>query len=96
MSEEEWIDFKKKKKYKGNGLDQKSGFIHLSTKKQLIQTINLHFKNNQKIVILRFSSQDLKNSLKWELSRNNELFPHLYDSLNFKDIKKVEFSKSKI
>ena len=96
LSTYEWAKFKKKKEYNGNSLDHKSGFIHLSTQRQLKKTINLYFKKDQKIVILKFNSKDLNQSLKWELSRNNEFFPHLYDSLNYKDVKKVEFSESRI
>ena len=90
LNADEWVEFRKKKVFKGNSFDHKSGFIHLSTQKQLKETINLHFKNNKKIVILKFNANDLGDSLKWELSRNSELFPHLYDSLNFKHIKNVE------
>tara|TARA_B100001540_G_C15517325_1_gene510858 strand:+ start:309 stop:632 length:324 start_codon:yes stop_codon:yes gene_type:complete len=90
LNADEWVEFRKKKVFKGNSFDHKSGFIHLSTQKQLKETINLHFKNNKKIVILKFNANDLGDSLKWELSRNRELFPHLYDSLNFKHIKNVE------
>ena len=96
LSVDEWTKFKKKKIYKGNSIDKKSGFIHLSTQKQLKETINLYFKNNEKIIIIKFNSKDLEKSLKWELSRNNELFPHLYNSLNFKDVKNIDFSESRI
>ena len=32
---------------------------------------------------------DWKN-LKWEISRNNQLFPHLYGFINFIDVKKTK------
>ncbi len=44
---EEWVDFKKKKVFYGNDLDQKSGYIHLSNKNQLKKTINIYFKKKK-------------------------------------------------
>ena len=35
MLNNEWDEFKKKKKFFGNKLDIQSGFIHLSTKSQI-------------------------------------------------------------
>ena len=39
MLNNEWDEFKKKKKFFGNKLDIQSGFIHLSTKSQIKNTI---------------------------------------------------------
>ena len=44
---EEWTDFKKKKVFYGNDLDKKSGYIHLSQKKQLKKTIDLYFQKKK-------------------------------------------------
>ena len=50
---DEWDDFKRKKVFYGNDLDKKSGYIHLSEKKQLKKTINIYFKKKK--------SCDIKN-----------------------------------
>ena len=38
---EEWFNFKKKKVFYGNDLDQISGYIHLSEKDQLRKTLDV-------------------------------------------------------
>ncbi len=86
MKLDEWNLFKKNKEFFGNSFDKKSGFIHLSTKKQLINTIDLHFEKNSKLIILKFNVKKFGKKLKWEKSRNDQLFPHLYSLLNYDDI----------
>ena len=44
---EEWDDFRKKKVFYGNDLDKKSGYIHLSEKKQLEKTIKIYFQKKK-------------------------------------------------
>ncbi len=41
---EEWFNFKKKKVFYGNDLDQSYGYINLSQKDQLRKTINIYLK----------------------------------------------------
>ena len=53
-------------------------------------------KNIQEIVILRLSSRGFKPNLKWEMSRNNDLFPHYYGDIkidNMIDFKKIKVNK---
>lgn len=85
----EWDDFKRKKVFYGNDLDKKSGYIHLSKKKQLEKTINIYFQK-QKVVILKIDTERLKENLLWETSRGGEKFPHLYDSLTLESVVKVD------
>ena len=93
LKEEEWIIFKKIKEFRGNELDHKSGFIHLSTSKQLKETINLYFKKEKKIVVIKLKLTN-KKLLKWEISRGDKLFPHFYGTLNFNDVEKVQIVKN--
>ena len=81
MLNNEWDEFKKKKKFFGNKLDIQSGFIHLSTKSQIKNTIEKYYKNEDSIIIFKINVKDIAKNLKWEISRNNQLFPHLYLSL---------------
>ncbi len=66
--------------FKGYGIDIIDGFIHFSTIYQIENTLKHHFKNSSNLVLLSIKANNL--NLKWEKSRNDELFPHLYD--NFK------------
>jgi uncharacterized protein (DUF952 family) len=86
MKLDEWSVFKKNKEFFGNSFDKKSGFIHLSTKKQLNKTIDLYFNNNTKLIILKFNVKKFGKDLKWEKSRDGQFFPHLYGLLNYDDI----------
>ena len=89
LNPEEWIDFKKKKVFYGNDLDKKSGYIHLSHKKQLKKTIEIYFQK-KKIVILKINTKELKEKLIWETSRGGEKFPHLYDRLTLESVVKAD------
>jgi len=89
MDKKEWDDFKKEKKFFGNAFDLESGFIHLSTKSQLKDTINRYFQDQKNIVILQICETRIKENVKWEISRNNQIFPHLYGFLELFDVKKV-------
>tara|TARA_B100000212_G_scaffold335857_1_gene308407 strand:- start:279 stop:593 length:315 start_codon:yes stop_codon:yes gene_type:complete len=90
MLNNEWDEFKKKKKFFGNKLDIQSGFIHLSTKSQIKNTIEKYYKNEGSIIIFKINVKDIAKNLKWEISRNNQLFPHLYGFINFIDVKKTK------
>ena len=90
MLNNEWDEFKKKKKFFGNKLDIKSGFIHLSTKSQIKNTIEKYYKNEDSVIIFKINVKDIAKNLKWEISRNNQLFPHLYGFINFIDVKKTK------
>ena len=90
LDQEEWFNFKKKKVFYGNDLDQRSGYIHLSEKDQLRKTIDVYFKE-KKIVILKIKTKNLKQKLLWEISRAGEKFPHLYDKLTLENVVKVDY-----
>ena len=84
------MNLKKKKKFFGNKLDIQSGFIHLSTKSQIKNTIEKYYKNEDSVIIFKINVKDIAKNLKWEISRNNQLFPHLYGFINFIDVKKTK------
>lgn len=59
----------------------RDGYIHLSTAKQLPVTLEKHFFGKRDLVLVEFVATDLGPDLRWEPSRNGELFPHLYRPL---------------
>ena len=85
---EELEQFRKSKLFRGNELDINSGFIHLCTEKQIKETINKYFKTEQTYIV-KFKISDLENSLRWEKSRNEEIFPHYYGILKSRLIVKI-------
>ena len=85
---EELEEFRKSKLFRGNELDISSGFVHLSTEQQIKETINKYFKTEQTYIV-KFKISDLEDSLKWEKSRNDEIFPHYYGMLESRLIIKI-------
>ena len=85
---EELEEFRKSKSFRGNKLDINSGFIHLCTDQQIKETINKYFKTEQTYIV-KFKISDLENSLRWEKSRNEEIFPHYYGTLKSRLIVKI-------
>ena len=55
--------------------------VHLSTKEQLKETVVKHFKGQENLLIISFRVIKIDDKLKWEISRNEELFPHYYGNL---------------
>ncbi len=83
-SKDEWDQAIINQFYSGSDVDNKDGFIHLSTKKQLHETVTKHFRGNKNLIIISFSSKKKQDKLKWEVSRNGELFSHNYGNLETK------------
>jgi len=64
-----------------SAIDRHDGFIHLSTSGQLRETLSLHFRGQGGLKVLAVDTGQIAEALKWEPSRNGDLFPHLYASL---------------
>ena len=92
----DWIFLKKNKYFLGSKLDKVSGYIHLCSKNQLRDTLNIYFSNHTKVFVLKFLHSSLKPKIKWEKSRNENLFPHYYSILNFKKIIQMQEIRTKI
>jgi uncharacterized protein (DUF952 family) len=67
--------------FAGSPADIADGFIHLSTAAQLTGTAAKHFAGETGLMVLAIELNLLNGQVKWEQSRNNEPFPHLYDKL---------------
>ena len=83
----EWEDVKSKDFFKGSKNDQSDGFIHLSTSEQLKGTLEKYFKSKGQLYLLEVNTDNLE--LVWEASRNDQLFPHLYQHLPINSITRV-------
>jgi uncharacterized protein (DUF952 family) len=68
-------------RFYGSDDDRRDGFIHLSTAEQLHPTLEKHFLGKSGILLIAFSTASLAPSLRWEVSRGGEQFPHLYADL---------------
>ncbi len=79
---DEWANCKNNDCYAGAPIDISDGYIHFSTLDQLQDTADKHFSGEQTIHIAAFSSATWPHTLKWEPSRGDQLFPHLYGPLD--------------
>ncbi len=76
-----WSEAERFGSFKGAPIDLNDGYIHFSTAEQAHETVALHFKGLDDLVIAAIDPEKLKDNLKWEPSRGGALFPHLYASL---------------
>jgi uncharacterized protein (DUF952 family) len=67
--------------YDGSSQDRADGFIHFSARDQIIESVARHRAGQDGLVLLAVNPAALGPALKWEPSRNNWLFPHLYGAL---------------
>ncbi|MCC9644535.1 DUF952 domain-containing protein [Rhodopirellula sp. JC740] len=71
-------------------IDEKDGFIHLSTPEQVPGTLAAHFAGQSELVVLHIRVRDIEEHLKWETSRGGDLFPHLYAELPLSAVERCE------
>lgn len=79
----EWGTFAKSGQFGGSKHDQRDGFIHMCSGPQLFGTLEKHYAKIDQIVLVGFESRAFGKDLKWEISRGDEKFPHLYSDLPF-------------
>ena len=70
----------------GAPIDIADGYIHFSTAKQAPETAAKHFSGETDLMLLGVDTDRLDTSLKWEVSRGDQLFPHLYRPLRLDDV----------
>ena len=75
--------------FKGNKKDLEDKFIHLSKADQVKETLKVHFFAKKNLCLIKIRVKNL--NIKWEKSRDNLLFPHLYGSFDKKNIVKVYY-----
>lgn len=81
----EWAAFQADGVFAGSPDDVRDGFIHLSLADQLEGTVVRHFAGEKGLVSAALAL-DGDPALKWEASRNGQLFPHLYRALSLDDV----------
>jgi uncharacterized protein (DUF952 family) len=76
-----WREAERHGVYRGSADDARDGFIHLSTAAQLPGTLAKHYAGKTGLKLVAVDAEALGAALRWERSRNDELFPHLYGDL---------------
>ena len=77
----EWHGAEHDGRYRGSDPDRRDGFIHFSTAAQVAETAARHFAGQLGLMLVAVDGEALGPALKWERSRGNDLFPHLYAAL---------------
>jgi uncharacterized protein (DUF952 family) len=77
----EWRAAESDGKFLGSAVDTRDGFIHFSSAAQLTETAAKHFAGQTDLVLIAVDAAALGAALKWERSRNDDLFPHLHGPL---------------
>ena len=77
-----WREAERQGVYRGSADDIRDGFIHFSLPSQLAETARKHFLGQTGLFLIEVDADALGDALRWEPSRNDELFPHLYSELD--------------
>lgn len=84
----EWEELTREGVFAGSADDARDGFIHLSAAPQLAGTLARHFcqPEDREVVLVAVPIEGLGDTLRWEPSRDGQLFPHLYAGLRLADV----------
>ncbi len=85
----DWEMFKDGKPYAAESL-RTEGFIHCSYAAQLDGVLERYYKNAGKVLVLNIETEKLTSKLVDEPSTNNEIYPHIYGTINSAAIVDVE------
>ena len=77
-----WREAERQGVYKGSADDLRDGYIHFSTAAQVGETARKHYFGQTGLFLVAVDAGALGDALRWEPSRNDELFPHLYGELD--------------
>lgn len=81
LTADQWAQFEADGVFLGAPVDLADGYIHLSAADQLQGTLDKHFVGQSGLVIAEVNLTALGETVKWEVSRGNALFPHIYGPL---------------
>jgi uncharacterized protein (DUF952 family) len=77
-----WREAERQGVFRGSPVDISDGYIHFSTASQVAETARKHFVGQTGLFLIAVDADRLGDALRWERSRNDELFPHLYGELD--------------
>lgn len=83
---DEWAALRTAGETTGAPIDVADGYVHFSTATQAADTAAKHFAGEEDLMLLAVGTDTLGDELKWEVSRGDQLFPHLYRALRMQDV----------
>jgi uncharacterized protein (DUF952 family) len=84
-----WREAERLGVYRGSADDARDGFIHFSNASQVAETARKHFAGQAGLFLIEVDADALGDRLRWERSRNDDLFPHLYGELDLGTVTNV-------
>ena len=84
-----WNKFSKEDHYRSPTLSEE-GFIHCSKLHQVDGVLKRYYTNEKDLLLLHINPSDLTSPLKFELTTNGEVFPHVHGTINKSAIVRVE------
>jgi len=85
-----WEEIRRLTFWNGSPDDLRDGFIHFSTALQLEGTVRKHYAGQTDLILLAIDADTLGDAVKWEPSRDGDLFPHLYGPLPISTVARVQ------
>ena len=82
----EWATLRQSGTTPGAPIDVADGYIHFSTAAQAGETAAKHFAGQDDLFLIAVDADALGDDLKWEMSRGDALFPHLYREMQIGDV----------
>lgn len=86
----EWAAAQASGELTGSPIDLADGFIHFSTKFQVVETARRHYAHAADLLLLSVTTAGMGAALRYEPSHGGELFPHLYGVLALNQIVQVQ------
>jgi len=82
----EWAELRTNGTTRGAPIDIADGYVHFSTAEQAAETAAKHFTGQNDLFLIAVEADTLGDDLKWEVSRGDALFPHLYREMRIADV----------
>jgi len=83
---DEWQTLRAQGHTTGAPIDVSDGYIHFSTAAQAAETAAKHFADQPDLMLVAVEADTLGDALRWEVSRGDALFPHLYREMALDDV----------
>jgi uncharacterized protein (DUF952 family) len=76
-----WREARARGVFMGSPVDLADGYIHFSSAAQVEETARRHFVGQDGLLLIAVEAASIEPALKWERSRDGDLFPHLHGPL---------------
>lgn len=83
-----WAASESRGAFTGSPVDERDGFIHLSTAAQVRETAARHFAGQTNLLLVAVDTAAV--TIRWEPSRGGDLFPHVYGDVPMRAVRWVQ------